>query len=88
VDEKRKGAGENRGTNKTQTWEELEEEHWKHKKRGDYTEKERKAEEQHRDEYWLCHCLRPYRKRKTHNHSKHKFTTGWPLHHLLNSKSC
>jgi len=33
-DEKRKGAGENRGTNKTQTWEELEEEHWKHKKKG------------------------------------------------------
>ena len=32
--------------------------------------KERKGEEQHRDEYWLCHCLRPCRQRKTQNQSK------------------
>jgi hypothetical protein len=49
-----------RGRNRRHTDEE--------KKNRDYTEKERKAEEQHRDEYWLCHY--PYRKRKTHNHSK------------------
>ena len=48
--------------------------------------REGKVKGQHREEYWLCHCFRPCRQRKTQN--QNKFTAGRPLHHLLGFKSC